>query len=103
MIEDDGLSKCKAESEVYEQYLPRMNKRLCGLLVKFMCHVRKMKKDSTYKKIVLTAERLRIDDKMDYEESICCAVKIRKLLLMRTLRCWKPNLSDEEEEEEEEV
>jgi hypothetical protein len=101
LVERDDMSREEAEREVYEGYLPRMNKRLRGLLVTFMCHTREMRRDPTYKKIVQTAQRLRVEDDMDYEESVTqAAAEMRKVLITRTLRQWTPVLSDDEDTEE---
>jgi hypothetical protein len=100
LVERDDMSREQAESEVYEQYLSRMNTRLRGLLVKFMCHTHQMTRDDTYKKIVKIAQRLREDDDMDYEESVTLAAEMRKVLITRTLRQWTPILSDEEDMED---
>jgi hypothetical protein len=103
LVEHDDISRDQAECEVYEDYLPRMNKRLRGKLVKFMCHTREMKRDPTYKKIVQTAQRLRIEDEMDYEEAVTQAAENRKLLITRTLQQWTPSLSDDEDTDESEI
>ncbi len=48
-----------------------------------------LKKDPTYRKINDTAKRLRIEDDMDWEESIDAAVSKRKVLLARVLENWE--------------
>lgn len=101
LMQRDGISKGDAVHEVYENYLPRLNKRLRGLLVKFMCHARELKQDPTYKKIVQTAKRLRDEDDMDYEESVTQAAEARKVLITRTLKQWEPDSSDEDDSESE--
>ena len=62
-----------------------------------------MKRDPTYKKIAQTAQRLRIEDEMDYEEAVTQAAENRKLLITRTLQQWTPSLSDDEDTDESEL
>jgi len=95
---EDGTSRKRAEIQVYREFLPEMNKRLQSKFVKFLQHVREFKRDSTYAKIMETAQRLRTEEDMDFEESVAQAADTRQLLITRVLKEWKPTFDYEEEE-----
>lgn len=98
LLNEGRVSVNEARREVYEKYLSRVTRRMRHLLIQFICHSRKMRRDPTYRKIMDTAQRLRDEDFMDYEESVTYAVSKRKLLLERLLR--KQLNSDNEDDDD---
>lgn len=95
LVKHDDMSRRKAESKVYKDFLPRINKRLRRLLTRLMCQIYELKKDSTYRKIVHTVKRNMIEDDMDYEEAVSQGAEIRKLLIHRLLLQWTPTFHDD--------
>ena len=100
LSKSDGISRAQAERQVYEEYLPCMNIKLRDVFVKFLYHMREMKKDYTYRQIMRTAQRMRDQDDMDFEESIIQATETRKVLITRVLRQWTPMLGDDGDDDD---
>ena len=99
LVDSTEMSPEEARDVVFEQFLPCMNKQLQNKLVDFS-HLRHLfKSDPTFNKIMETAKRGRIEEDMDWEESLTHAAEQRKLLLDRILRRWTPNLEEHSDED----
>ncbi len=102
----NGMGLAEAQKTTSEELLPEMNKELRKKFLAFLKLGHRLKMNSTYQKIMSTARRIRLDDDMDWEESVTYAVKSRKLLLDRVLQRWisdwgdNTNNSDDESDEE---
>ncbi len=97
-----GLDLAEAQKKTAEELLPQMNKELRKKFLEFLKLGYRLKRDSTYQKIMNTAKRIRLDDEMDWEESVTYAAKTRKLLLDRVLQRWISNWGDEADDSDDE-
>ncbi len=100
LMNDTEMSKGDAQDAVLEEFLPRMNHELQHKLVDFSHLRHHFKSDPTYTKIMETAKRGRMEEDMDWEESLTYAAEVRKLLLYRILQKWAPKLDDEDSSED---
>jgi len=100
LVDSTEMSAEEARDVVLEQCLPSMNTQLQHKLVDFSYLRHLFRSDSTFNKIMETAKRARIEEDMDWEESLTHAAETRKLLLDRILRRWTPNMEDHSDEED---
>jgi hypothetical protein len=86
----------EAKEQTRVEFTPKLNQTFREKYIAFLKRMRSLRKDSTYKKIADTANRLRVEDDMDWEESIEEAVIRRKLLLARVLDDWNLDFEDDD-------
>ncbi len=98
----NGMGLTEARKTTSEELLPEMNKELRKKFLAFLKLGHRLKMTSTYKKIMDTARRIRLDDGMDWEESVTYAVKSRKLLLDRVLQQWTLDWGDDTDNSDDE-
>ncbi len=86
---EENISKEKAHKLMRKELSHELNQTFRDRYTMFLKRVQSLKRDTTYQKINDTAKRLRMEDDMDWEESIEEAVNKRKVLLARELTKWK--------------
>ena len=100
---EDETSKEDAYKLTMEEFLPRLNQELRKRFLKFLRHYHLLKRDATFKKIMRSAELSRIDDDMDWDESVTYAAEQRKGLLDRHIQNWTYPFNNEDDDDDREV
>lgn len=97
----EDTTEKKALNNVVKVMSRQLTETLQEKVVKVLKSMHYWRKDSTCVKIMETARRMRIEDDMDWDESIEQAVERRKVLLSRELNRYTPNLSTDTDDDEE--
>ena len=99
-FEDEGYSKESAKAAAHNSLLKQYRKSLREQLVALLVHVKMLKTDPIFRKIMKTKRNLTDLDDYDEEEALECAVKKRKFLLNRLIQPIDVSSSEHESTDE---